>query len=229
MGCASSTFCSTSAVVAPEKARRPGEELVHHQPDGVDVAAGVHVRALELLRRHVGGRADQRRRVDLAGFAVRDPGDAEIEHLHEPAPRHHQVCRLDVPVDDASLMREAETVGHFVDDVELADRRKRRIVSDQRRERVAIDVLHGDIELTVVVADVVDGDDVGVLEPAGRLSFTHEATAQVLAIDAQEFQRHVAVEHGVAGEVQHPHAPFPEESLDVVPPDARGDVVHGGS
>ena len=71
----------------------------------------------------------------------------------------------------------------------------------------------------VVVADVVDGDDVGVLEPAGRLRLAHEAAAQVLAVDAQQLERDVAVEHGVAGQVQHAHAAFPEEALDLVPPD----------
>ena len=40
--------------------------------------------------------------------------------------------------------------------------------------------------------------------------------------------RRPPIEHGIAGQVQHPHAPFPKEAFDFVPTDTRGDVIHGG-
>ena len=129
-------------------------------------------------------------------------------------------------MDDAALVGIAQPVGDLVDDVQLPDHRERHVVSNQRAERVAIDVLHGDVQLPVVVADVVDRDDVGVLETARRLGLAHEAAAQVLAVDPEELERHVPIDDGVARQVQHTHAAFPEEAFDFVPADDGGHLAH---
>ena len=67
----------------------PGNASVHqqleaHDADREDVGAGIDRLAEELLRRHVPGRADDRRHA--LRQAVDDLGDAEIEDL-EPAAR----------------------------------------------------------------------------------------------------------------------------------------------
>jgi hypothetical protein len=129
-------------------------------------------------------------------------------------------------VDDAALVGEPEPVGDLVGDIQLPDRRERRVVADQDSQGVAIDVLHGDVQLPVVVAHVVDRDDVGVLEPAGRLSFTNEAAAQVLAVDAEQLQGDVPVDDGVAGEVEHTHPALAEEAIHFESTDDRGHVAH---
>jgi hypothetical protein len=70
-------------------------------------------------------------------------------------------------------------------------------------QRPAFDQLHHDIGRVVDFADVVDGDDVGMVELGGGLGLTHQARpsngAQVGF--AQYFDRHIAVELLVAGAV----------------------------
>ncbi len=122
-----------------------------------------------------------------------------------------------------------QAIRDLVDDVELANRGERDVVADQRGQGVAIDVLHGDVELPLVIAHVVDGDDVGVLEPPGRLRLPHQSATKILPVDSEQLQRHVPVDDRVARQVEHPHAALAEEALDVVPADNRGDFTHGGS
>ena len=53
--------------------------------------------------------------------------------------------------------------------------RRQRIIADQVRQAPALDEIHAEIVLTVVLADFVDGDDVGVLQASGGLGLQAEA------------------------------------------------------
>ena len=61
----------------------------------------------------------------------------------------------------------------------------------------------------VVVADVVDGDDVLVPEGGGRAGLAGEAFAQFLVVDRQHLDRDGALEHRVPGEEEDPMPPWP--------------------
>jgi hypothetical protein len=73
----------------------------------------------QLLGRHVAGRAEQRprlglhrhRAIDDVGFHGRQLGNAEVENLDASILRDEHVVRLEVAVDDATIVRGGQAAG----------------------------------------------------------------------------------------------------------------------
>ena len=114
---------------------------------------------------------------------------------------------LDVAMDDAFGVGSVESIGNLDSDGEQR-LQIHRTVADQVLQGVAVEELHGDERLAVLVADVVDGADIGMVEGGRGLGLTPE-TLQSLAVlghsFGQEFQSHKAIEPGVLGLVDDTH------------------------
>ena len=87
--------------------------------------------------------------------------------------------------------------------------RRQRAVGEPLGQRRALDVLHGEIRLAVVLADLVDGDDVGMHEPGGGLGFGPETrpvrfAGQVAAED--HLERDGPIEAELPGSPDDAHA-----------------------
>ena len=93
-------------------------------------------------------------------------------------------------------------------------------------QRHAVQKLHGDERLAVLLADFVDGADVGMVQGGGSLGFTLEAL-QCLGVSGhfvgQELQRNETAEVGVLGLVDHTHAAAAELLDDAVVRDGLAD------
>jgi hypothetical protein len=88
-------------------------------------------------------------------------------------------------------------------------------------ERLAVDELHRHEDAAAEGGDVVHRDDVGVLETRHRLRLAQQPGAAVAsAVVAQQLDRHLAVELGVVGGVDHAHAALAEAVEDQVAPEA---------
>ena len=91
----------------------------------------------------------------------------EIQNLGVSAFGHENVCRLDVAVDDAFRMGCVQRISDL-------DRQGQQDVQlqgpscDAVLQGHAIQVLHGDERLTVLLANVIDRADVGMVESGRR-------------------------------------------------------------
>jgi hypothetical protein len=96
-----------------------------------------------------------------AGSQLSQP---KIQHLHQPIWPEHHVLGLDVSVNDACRVRDAQSGRHLNGEIKrFADRQPRR--RESLSERLALDVLHRDVVLAVAgLAECVDGADIGVVE-----------------------------------------------------------------
>ena len=221
------------ADVLPVKGGRPGRHLVEHRAAREDVRPGVEGLAARLLGGHVRDRADRRagaREVRLghggrhgavarAGAdGLRALGQAEVEELRLAAPGHEDVGGLDVPVHDAAGVRGLEGVGDLDAEIEQGVE-----LEGSRGEAVAqgfaFEQLHGDERLPVVLVDVVDRTDVGVLERGGGAGLALEPLEGLRIADqilGQELQRDAAAELQVLGLVDDAHAAAAELREDAV-------------
>ena len=220
---------SEDAVAEPAgKGLLVAEELEHHRAAREDVGAVVDRQAAHLLGRHVVEAADQRAGVGDAGIG--QLGDAEVEDLQAAAPLlDHQVGRLDVAVDDVEAVRVGQAVAQLLEQPQLAGDDGRLLAPDPHRQRLAVDVLHGDERLAVLLADVEDADDVLVLEHAGGVRFLHEAAPDLVVVDAfleQLDGDRAAADLGVAGAQERAHPARPDRADDLVATDGVGNC-HG--
>ena len=143
----------------------PGEQVVHHHADRIDVGAVIEALLLHLLGRHIRRRAD---RADLRGLAARDQRRAEIGDLHVGFAGVQQVRRLEVAVRDPEAMRELERARALEDDLHRALHRQQGVGATVLFERAAVDVLHHEVMQLLLGHRVVDLADVRVLQLAGE-------------------------------------------------------------
>ena len=175
------------------------EHLVEHRAEREDVGARGGALALRLLGRHVVGRPHH----DAAGGGVLGaPGEAEIHDLDLPVRQHVDVAGLEVAVHHALRVREGEPVEDLLHHRELVLERLQLPLRQQLAQVLALEQLHGHVGHAALLAEVVDRDDVGVVEPGRGLRLVLEALAGawVLAQLAEhDLDRDVAPEHGVVG------------------------------
>ncbi len=200
----------------------PGQQLVHDEADREDVAAMIGGPSHRLLGRHVVRRTQHRagpRQAARRGISD-DARETEVEDLENAVRRQHQVRRLDVAVDDPHLVRVAEAGAQLEDQFEAANQAQRRSAADDLAERLAIDVLHRDERLSLVLADIVDGDDVGMGQTRRGAGFPGEPLLDLVVEDRQDLERNGPIEDRIAGQIQQPHAALAQAIKDFVPADS---------
>jgi hypothetical protein len=185
-------------------------------------------RAREVLlgraRRHFGARLDRAHRLAGAGLHLRE---AEVQDHGLPPPGHEDVRRLDVAVDDPLGVGGVESVGELDAEIE-----QRVVLRGSRRDAVpeglALEPLHADEGLALVLADVVDGADVRVVEGGSGPGLALESLPG-LAVGEQAFREELegdaAPEPRVLGLVDDAHASAAELPEHAVVGDRPADHV----
>ena len=114
------------------------------------------------------------RRIKTSARVIRHLGQTEIEDLRGSARGHKYICWLDIAVDDALGMRRVEGFGNIDADREQLLHLQRSI-ADEMLERLAFEILHDDEGLIAILADVVNGADIGMIQRRRRLGLAAEA------------------------------------------------------
>ena len=219
------------------KRKRAGSHFVDHGAKGKKIGAAVEILAANLFGRHIRdgahgaagtgkvlgglgrlGSVELRARSGRAAFGKRDFGQAEIENLGVTALGHKNICGLDVAMDDAFGMRSFERVGDFDGKGEQVVHLDRTPI-DAVLERLAVEKFHGDEGLAVLLADVVNGADVRMIQRGGGLGFALE-TGQGLRVAGdvlrEKFQRDETAQARVFRFVHHAHSSAAESFDDPV-------------
>ena len=190
----------------PLKGQAAGEHLVENHAGGVQIAAGVDVAALGLLRRDVVDGAQGLLGEGAVG-RVGEPGDAEVGHLHAPVPENHDVVGLDVPVDDAPAVGVAQGLDDLGDEMEgLPPVELVPLLLHVLLQGDAVDELHDDVLQVRGPAHIIHRHDVGVRQHGHRPGFIVEAAAELLVLGQvlpQDLDGHQTVEPVVPG-LEHP-------------------------
>ncbi len=181
--------------------RRARNGFVEDRSERVEVAARVGRAALELLGRCVARSRD-------AGARAREAGEprgcgAEVDDLHVAVATDEDVGRREPTVHDAGSMCGVETLGDGGADVCRALGRDAPGVGEGRGEARAVDVLHRDERSAVLIAPVVDGDDVRVADRCRSTRGPAEPVDDLgvgSQIGGEDLDRDGSVEVAVVGE-----------------------------
>ena len=193
----------------------PGEDLVEHRAEREDVRARGGALALRLLGRHVVRRAH-----DDAGRrpVLRAPREAEVHDLDLAVRQHVHVAGLEVAVHDALRVGEGEPVEDLLHDRELVLEAFDLALGEQLPQVAALEQLHGHEGHALLLAEVVDGDDVRVVQLGRGLGLALEADARALVgaeLAGDDLDRHLAAEHGVEGPEHLSHGALAELADDL--------------
>ena len=149
--------------------RLPHDEAVERGAEGVDVRSGRELRHAALAVLLHGGIAarlsDGRRRGLLARLGVVLLREAEVDEHGAAVTAEHDVTGLDVEVVDVALVDVGHGIGHLTDvahSVGLGEAAA--MVLHHVLERAALGVLHDVVGRAVLLEDVVDGHDAGVMQ-----------------------------------------------------------------
>jgi hypothetical protein len=160
-----------------------------------------------------------------AAVGERDFGETEVENFGVAALGDENVRGLNVAMDDAFGVRGIQSVrdidgeGKEIFGVE-------RMAGDAVLERLAVEKFHGDEGLAVLLANVVNGADVRMIERGGGLGFaleTGEGLRVARDVLREKFQRDETAEARVLGFVDDTHAATTEFFDDAVVRDGLAD------
>ena len=101
------------------------------------------------------------------------------------------------------------------------------LLGQQLVQRLALDILHGDVEQAIGLAGVENGDDMWMEQHARQPRLVAKALEQLFGVGAVDIQprclqRHRAANGGVGGFVHHPHGALAQGSGDFVAADFGG-------
>ena len=147
------------------KRRPPGQHLVERDPQRVEIDPMVDLQPLDLLRRHVTERSDQRAGHGQVALGVPHLGDPEVHHLGRPVGQDHDVGRFQVPVDHAHLVGVADGGEDLLGDPDRFRNGKNPGPVHQASERLPLEELHHQERLARLLLERVDRGDSGVGQP----------------------------------------------------------------
>ena len=180
----------------------------------IDVAPTVQGQAHRLLGAH------EVRRAHDPAFLIgvgRDARDAEVgDHRSVRAFLDENVIGLDVSMDDAATVRVPEGKGDVAENSRQQRRSDRPARPQPFAERLPAHEGHHEVRNAIRLAHSVDGHDVRVRERRRRAGLAQESVADIVArrhLGGQRLDRNEPVEHDLAREVDDPHAPAAELTL----------------
>ena len=203
-----------------------GEELEEEHPEGIDVRRRRDVDGpARLLGRHVvrgpAHDAFPRQTPDTFVFRGAGEGQAEVDDHHARVLQvafQHDVLGLEIPVHQAGSLRGHEHLRQLSCDVKgERDVEARQVLVHEPAEGLPLEELHGEEERVVVLAEVVDLDDPGMLQRREQPRLAEEAVPAVLVLRrgaGDDLEGHVAPERRLLGAVDGPHPAGAEHLAD---------------
>ncbi len=212
-----------------DERRVPGEHLVQHAAQGVDIRApGDLPLAHGLFRAHVVRGAKTEAGLGHPSAAGGAQGERDTEVGHQRLPLVQQdVLRLDVAVDHALPVGIVERARHLRGDPDRHLDGELLVPPQTVAERLAFHVGH-DVECGASdLPRVVQGEDVGMLEVGGGLDLLKEALGPDHRgeLRAEHLECHFAMVLDVLGQVDGRHPARAELALEhVAVPECIGDL-----
>ncbi len=203
---------------------RAGRVFVEHHTECEQIGANVHRFVVQLFGRHVRGRPDEgTRRGDareIAAVVVSiDQRQTEVEDLQPARARAHHVFGLEIAVRDSPRVRRGKTGGQFTRGVDQFASRRANPAPDLLAQRVTVDVLRRNHHIVADLLERVDRADARMGERSRGARFAPQAlTLRRVAhqVGWQHFQRDLATEPRVSGQIHASHAAAADLMLDDV-------------
>jgi hypothetical protein len=197
--------------VVRRKGRHTGDQLVEHHSEGVQIGAMIDPPALCLLGGHILGCPHQYSGPRQLNLVTR-PSDPKVRDLGPPVRGEQYVARLDVAMDHAAGVGIVQGGGQFPNDPEAFC-----VANPSRLESLmqgaTLQMLHSNVVYSLLLAYIVDGDYVGVIEPGCRAGLSLKASQEfglMPEVRGEYLQGDVALQGRLPGQVDNSHPATPK-------------------
>ena len=204
-----------------------GEHLVEDAAERVDVRARVGATAGYLLGRHVVDGSDHRSLHGQPGDGVELLGQAEVGQIRvllAVLDRDQDVGGLDVAMNQPAAVGGVERGGELLEQLDCPVRLDRPVLDQHLAQVGAGDVIHHEEQHPLVLAGVVDPDDVRVVQRRGDPHLALEPLAELLVLGqrgGEDLQRIDPVQRDIGDAVDQSHPATADEVVDPVTADYR--------
>ena len=201
---------------ALREGRRPRQALVQHTAQRIHIGPRIDRSTLDLLgRRVLDGAEEVSRRCETSGgrlLSNTEVGQVGVigALLEEDVPGLH------VSVDESVCVSRIECTGELFDQEDRAPDAKTAALEDLLEVR-ALHETHCDVEQPVLLAGVVDRNDVGVVDGRRNVRLTHEPLPELLIpgqLGGEDLERHLSPQAKLLGHVDDAHAAAAENGFD---------------
>ena len=194
-----------------------GKQLVKRAAQAVDIRANIDPMTIgDLLRGHVIGRTHDlpdAGRVAFCNQRALQSGQAQIEQFDQAVAGEHEIRGLDVAMHEPLLVNRLQAPRGLANHRAGRGDGQRPVAADDFLQVHAVDIFRDQEPRAADLPRIVGLDDVGMIDPPGRLHFAFEAAYQPgIAADplGERLDGHQLVEPGVQRLVDGPHAAFPQ-------------------
>jgi hypothetical protein len=156
--------------------------LVEDARQRVDVRAAVDLLALDLLRRDVGDRPDERLLAGQAAGTRGVLGEAEVAQIRRAVAVDQDVRGLDVTMDEATGVRLVERLAYLGHEAHSRLGLKRAVALEQLAQVGPLDVAHRQVHPAVGLAEIEDSDDVGMAQAGGDRRLAQKAPPEAIVV-----------------------------------------------
>ena len=208
-------FCNDIKFIFSGERRFPGQHLIKSRSETVNICPGIHIPcAAALFRRGICRCADHGpfhgQTQGVAGV-IDIFGDPHIRQLDLTVFLDHDICRLDVPVNDPVFRSVSKTFGGFNDDMDrlfFCDRSLLENVADG----LTFNVFHHDVGKTGFRFQfhIHHRNDIGMLDLGGKFRFPDETLPEFRILfrsaGVQNFHGTQRIQLGVPDQIHRTHA-----------------------
>ena len=212
----------------PAERRPPAQRVIQRPAERIDVGTLGDLLLKNFLRRYV-----IRTPPDPFGrLLVRERRQAEIDQFRLHVLREQYVLRFDVTVHQADRRCGAQPRRHIQARLHHEGLVKVFVRDHQLLQRFALDELHDDVGLALLVTEGVDLRDVRVIELCRRLCLAIEALDHGLVGShgcKQHLYRHLTIEHRVGAAIDGAHPAGADPLQQHVVAELRGNGLFGAA
>ena len=148
---------------------------------------------------------------------MQDLGDPEVGEIRVAVLGEEDILRLHVAVDDPATVGVVERTGDRREDgdhLRSLEAARLALGVEMLVEIAAIDVLHHQIDMPIMLADIVNGQDMGVLQSRHRARLALETLGIVRLVRqrrGQDLDRDRPLEDRIEGAIDGRHPPRPSK------------------
>lgn len=209
----------------PGERHPPGDNLVGHNTEGIEITTAIHAAGFGLFRRNILGRSHKNTRTcQPLRIRIGWLGNPKIGQQHAAIGIDQHIVRFDITMHRSPAVGIIEGAAQWFQDTDRVSQPQRITVIQNSMQRAPLDELHGDIVqpeliLHIILINIIDGHNRRVVQVRSNNRLAVEPPAELRVhtqLGRQHFERNRALEHRIQAPIHPRHTAAPYFLLNLI-------------